>query len=152
MLGPQGVGLRPRLPGLVGSRPGFSGPSHQGVGGISQLPALVWGLVPQAGPDPGPPASPGPIAADRALWAKPRWRQAASPSPRAWLGLIPQAGPDPGPPASPGRIAATGWHFPSCLLFLLPVMSTSTIMFPDRRKYQPSRMGTKQALKFNERR
>ena len=63
MLRPQGVGLRPRLPGLVGNQPGFSGPSHQGLGGISQPRALVWDLVPQAGPDPGPPASSSPIAA-----------------------------------------------------------------------------------------
>lgn len=65
---------------------------------------------------------------------------AASP-PRAgiWV-LVPRRVLTPGPPhpAVPWAPSLpTGWHFPSCLLFFLPVMSTSTTVFPDRRKYQP---------------
>lgn len=64
---------------------------------------------------------------------------AASP-PRAGIwGLVPRRVLTPGRPPlrSVGPITDDRLAFPSCLFFLLPVMSTSTTVFPDRRKYQP---------------
>lgn len=128
-------GLVLRCPG-VGPRPGPLTAGGQLPGALREIPPPA---PVQSHPGCGRPPRPPPGSA----LAAPEWGGVR--------GLVPTAGPDPegrAAPAGPSRL--TGWHFPSCLLFLLPDRSTSTTVFPDRRKYQTPGTGTKLPLNFNE--
>lgn len=107
-------GLALRCPGM-GPRPGATP-------GWGQLPRALRACIPSTAPvlsrqGHGKPPRPPPGSA------------LAAPEPGV-RGLVPTEGPDPeGRPTPAAASRLTGWHFPSCLLFLLPDRSTSTAVF-----------------------